>query len=171
VLHTFFTDETTARCVRAVKSAAERAGRDPARVRVWSWLATIGDHLPKPVRLKKTVGRMATYLQAYGDLVVRTNHWDPAMLARFRSDPLVAGFRGAIGARATTAELEQIAKLIPTSGSRPRRPAAPRAASRRSASSSRSAATPCSCTARAPPTSSRSCASTRGLGRQASSTT
>ena len=32
VLHTFFTDETTARCVRAVKEAAERAGRDPARV-------------------------------------------------------------------------------------------------------------------------------------------
>jgi alkanesulfonate monooxygenase SsuD/methylene tetrahydromethanopterin reductase-like flavin-dependent oxidoreductase (luciferase family) len=141
VLHTFFTDETTARCVRAVKSAAERAGRDPVRVRVWSCFATIGDHLPEPVRLKKTVGRMATYLQAYGDLLVRTNHWDPAVLARFRSDPLVAGFRGAIDARATTAELEQIAKLIPDEW------LAPAA------------------------TSSRSCASTRGLGRQASSTT
>jgi probable F420-dependent oxidoreductase len=113
VLHTFFTDETTARCVRAVKEAAEQAGRDPARVRVWSCFATIGDHLPEPLRLKKTVGRMATYLQGYGDLMVRTNRWDPAVLARFRSDPLVAGFRGAIDARATTAELEQIATLIP----------------------------------------------------------
>jgi probable F420-dependent oxidoreductase len=113
VLHTFFTDETTARCVREVKQAAEKAGRDPARVRVWSCFATIGDHLPEPVRLKKTVGRMATYLQAYGDLMVRTNRWDPAALARFRSDPLVANFRGAIDARATTAELEQIARLIP----------------------------------------------------------
>jgi probable F420-dependent oxidoreductase len=32
VLHTFFTDETLARCVRTVKRAAERAGRDPAMV-------------------------------------------------------------------------------------------------------------------------------------------
>jgi alkanesulfonate monooxygenase SsuD/methylene tetrahydromethanopterin reductase-like flavin-dependent oxidoreductase (luciferase family) len=117
VLHTFFTDETTARCVRAVKQAAEAAGRDPAKVRVWSCFATIGDHLPEPVRLKKTVGRMATYLQAYGDLMVRTNDWDPAVLARFRADPLVTTFQTprmtAIDARATTEELEQIAKLIP----------------------------------------------------------
>jgi probable F420-dependent oxidoreductase len=113
VLHTFFTDETTARCVRAVKFAAEAAGRDPAAVRVWSCFATIGDHLPEPVRLKKTVGRMATYLQAYGDLMVRTNGWDPKVLARFRSHPLVANFRGAIDQLATTAQLEEIAGLIP----------------------------------------------------------
>ena len=113
VLHTFFTDETTARCVREVKRAAERAGRDPARVRVWSCFATIGDHLPHGVRLKKTVGRLATYLQAYGDLLVRTNRWDPAVLARFRADPLAGKFPGAIDARATTEQLEQIAKLIP----------------------------------------------------------
>ena len=113
VLHTFFSDETTARCVRAVKQAAEQAGRDPARVRVWSCFATIGDHLPEPLRLKKTVGRMATYLQAYGDLMVETNRWDPAPLARFRADPLVARFPGAIDAKATTEQLEQIAALIP----------------------------------------------------------
>jgi probable F420-dependent oxidoreductase len=113
VLHTFFTDETTARCVRTVKQAAERAGRDPESVRVWSCFATIGDHLPYPVRLKKTVGRMATYLQAYGDLMVRTNGWDSAVLARFRADPLVAGFRGALDQKASTAELERVAELIP----------------------------------------------------------
>jgi len=113
VLHTFFTDETTARAVRAVKQAAEKAGRDPARVRVWSCFATVGDHLPEALRLKKTVGRMATYLQGYGDLLVRTNRWDPAPLARFRADPLVARFPGAIDARATTEQLEHIATLIP----------------------------------------------------------
>ena len=113
VLHTFFTDETTARCVRAVKRAAEEAGRDPAKVRVWSCFATIGDHLPEALRLKKTVGRMATYLQGYGDLMVRTNGWDPAVLKRFREDPLVAGFRGALDDRATTEQLEQVARLIP----------------------------------------------------------
>ena len=113
VLHTFFTDETTLRAVRTVKEAAERAGRDPADVRVWSCFATIGDHLPYEVRLKKTVGRMSTYLQAYGDLMVRTNDWDPAVLKRFRAHPLVAGFQGALDQKATTAELEQVAELIP----------------------------------------------------------
>ena len=113
VLHTFFTDETLVRCVAAVKDAAERAGRDPASVEVWSVLATIGDHLPDDIRLKKTVGRLATYLQAYGDLMVETNGWDPAVLARFRADPFVAGFRGALDAKATTDELEHVATLIP----------------------------------------------------------
>jgi alkanesulfonate monooxygenase SsuD/methylene tetrahydromethanopterin reductase-like flavin-dependent oxidoreductase (luciferase family) len=113
VLHTFFTDETTERAVRTVKEAAEQAGRDPAGVRVWSCFATIGDHLPEPVRLKKTVGRLATYLQAYGDLMVRTNRWDPEVLRRFREDPFVAGFRGALDATATTEELEHVATLIP----------------------------------------------------------
>lgn len=113
VLHTFFTDETTARCVAAVKQAAEHAGRDPASVRVWSCFATIGDHLPEDVRLKKTVGRMATYLQAYGDLLVKTNNWDPAVLLTFRNDSFVAGFRGALDTTATTKELEHVATLIP----------------------------------------------------------
>lgn len=113
VLHTFFTDETTERCVRAVKRAAEEAGRDPDAVRVWSCYATIGDHLPYPVRLKKTVGRMATYLQAYGDLMVRTNKWDPEILKKFREASIVANFQGAIDQNATTDELEKIAELIP----------------------------------------------------------
>jgi probable F420-dependent oxidoreductase len=113
VLHTFFTDETTARAVRTVKEAAEKEGRDPAAVKVWSCFATIGDHIAPDLRLKKTVGRLATYLQAYGDLLVRTNRWDPAVLQRFRADPFVAGFRGALDGKATTQELEQVAPLIP----------------------------------------------------------
>ena len=113
VLHTFFTDETTARCVRAVKRAAEEAGRDPSSVRVWSCFATVGDHLAADLRRKKTVGRMATYLQAYGDLMVKTNNWDPEILQRFRADSFIAGFRGALDATATDQELEHVASLIP----------------------------------------------------------
>ena len=113
-LHTFFTDETLARCVGTVKSAAERAGRDPAAVKVWSVFATVGHHLPEPVRLQKTVGRLATYLQMYGDLLVATNGWDPAVLARFRADEVVAGFgSGLIDAVANSDELEHIATLLP----------------------------------------------------------
>lgn len=113
VLHTFFDDETLVRCVRTVKESAEQAGRDPAAVKVWSCFATVGDHLPEPVRLKKTVGRLATYLQAYGDLMVSTNRWDPEPLARFRADPFVSTFQGALDQKATTAELEHVATLLP----------------------------------------------------------
>ncbi len=113
VLHTFFTDETTERCVKTVKRAAEEAGRDPDSVKVWSCFATIGDHLPEPVRLKKLVGRLSTYLQAYGDLMVKTNDWDPAVLKRFREDKFVSGFKGALDGLATTQELEHVATLIP----------------------------------------------------------
>ena len=113
ILHTFFTDETLQRCVGTVKKSAEEAGRDPESVRVWSCFATIGDHLDYAARLKKTVGRMGTYLQAYGDLMVRTNDWDPAVLKRFREDDFVAGFRGSLDQKATTSELELVAELIP----------------------------------------------------------
>ena len=113
VLHTFFTDETLERCVRTVKESAERAGRDPSSVKVWSCFATIGDHIAEPIRLKKSVGRLATYLQGYGDLMVETNGWDPAVLARFRADPMVATFPGAIDDKATTEQLEHIATLLP----------------------------------------------------------
>ncbi len=113
VLHTYFTDETTSRCVEAVRRGAEDAGRDPAEVKVWSCFATIGDHLPEDLRLKKSVGRLATYLQGYGDLMVETNQWDPAVLERFRADEVVGGIAGAIDGTATTEQLAHIATIIP----------------------------------------------------------
>lgn len=114
VLHTYFSDETTARAVKTVKEAAEKAGRDPAAVKVWSCFATIGDHIPEDRRLMKSVGRLATYLQGYGDLLVNTNRWDPAVLARFRADSMISTFRGGIDVAATTAQLEHVATLIPS---------------------------------------------------------
>jgi len=113
VLHTFFTDETLERSVAAIRRGAEQAGKDPASVRVWSVVATVGDHLDEETRLRKLVGRMATYLQGYGDVLVRVNGWDPAMLDRFRQAPTVTSARGAIDATATVDELHQIAELIP----------------------------------------------------------
>jgi alkanesulfonate monooxygenase SsuD/methylene tetrahydromethanopterin reductase-like flavin-dependent oxidoreductase (luciferase family) len=113
ILHTFFTDETTQRAVQTVKRSAEQAGRDPASVKVWSCLATIGNHIDPALRLKKTVGRLATYLQAYGDLMVRTNNWDPEVLKRFRANEFVRTFPGALDAKGTTEDLERVAPLIP----------------------------------------------------------
>ena len=80
---------------------------------MWSVLATVGDHIDEATRLKKTVGRMASYLQGYGDLLVKVNGWDPAVLERFRADEFVQNFRGGFDAKATTSELEHLATLIP----------------------------------------------------------
>jgi 5,10-methylenetetrahydromethanopterin reductase len=113
VLHTFFTDDTLTASVAAVRRGAERAGRDPSAVRVWSVLATVGDHLSEDVRRRKLVGRLATYLQAYGDLLVRVNGWDPAVLASFRSDDVVRSIGGAIDAVATPDQLAHVSDLLP----------------------------------------------------------
>ena len=114
ILHTFFPDDTVTRCVDTVRAAAEQAGRDPGDVEVWSCLATVSDEVPYEKRLMKTVGRLATYLQGYGDLLVRTNNWDPGALERFLADEVVAQNRWtAIDATGTTEALEHIATLIP----------------------------------------------------------
>ncbi len=112
VLHTFFTDETTARCVQTVKRAAEAVGRDPDAVKVWSCFATIGDHISEEKRLMKLVGRLGTYLQGYGDLLVRTNGWDHKVLERFLADPVVSSVRG-LDVVGTTEQLAHAATLIP----------------------------------------------------------
>ena len=111
-LHTYFGDLAVEKAVAAVRRGAEQAGRDPASVRIWSILATVGDHIPQEARLKKTIGRLASYLRGYGDVLVAANEWDPAILARFRNDPLIKEFKGAIDAVATPAQLEVIGELI-----------------------------------------------------------
>jgi 5,10-methylenetetrahydromethanopterin reductase len=72
------------------------------------------DAMDEETRLRKTVGRLATYLQGYGDTLVDANGWDPALLAKFKEDPRVAGFSGAFDAVGTTEDLEYLAeKAIP----------------------------------------------------------
>lgn len=112
ILHTFVTDEALARCVAEVRAGAEEAGRDPASVKVWSVLATV--HEPtREQYLRKITGRMATYLQGYGDALVAMNGWDPAPLATFRADSVVQSVPGAIDAIGTVEQLEHIVGLIP----------------------------------------------------------
>ena len=113
VLHTFFTDEYTAKAVRIVKDAAAQAGRDPDAVKVWSCFATVGDHIPYDLRIKKTVGRLVTYMQGYGQLLVDVNGWDQAALERLKADEKFANFQGAIDGVATTEELEYFQTLVP----------------------------------------------------------
>ena len=102
VLHTFMSDEAVARSVAAIRRSAEEAGRDPDSVRVWACTAVVEDSIPEEIRLRKTVGRLATYLQGYGEILVKTNDWDLADLQRFRSDELVSGYSGAFDQVGTT---------------------------------------------------------------------
>lgn len=113
VLHTYFADDTVRRCVDRVRTSAEKAGRDPASVKIWSCYATVPDTLPEDARLKKTVARLATYLQVYGDLMVRTNQWDPAALERFRASSVIQNLGGWADAVATRDQIEQIAEVLP----------------------------------------------------------
>ena len=112
VLHTFMTDETLARAVRVVRASAERAGRDPGSIRIWSVLATVTDLVPEEQQLRKLVGRLATYLQGYGETLVRANRWDLADLERFRQDPLVQGYPGAFDAVGTAADLTHLRDAV-----------------------------------------------------------
>lgn len=113
VLHTFFSDETVVRSVKAVRDAAEHAGRDPNSVQVWSCYATVSDEIDEQTMLKKTVGRIATYLQVYGDLLVSTNRWDSAKLEEFRRSAVVRNLPGWADAVGDTDTFSELAKVIP----------------------------------------------------------
>lgn len=108
VLHTFMSDDTVRRSVEIIRNTAADAGRDPASVRVWSVLGTVTDDVPEELRLRKLVGRLATYLQGYGEVLVRANGWDLAALERFRNDDLVQGYPGAFDAIGTVEQLTHL---------------------------------------------------------------
>lgn len=114
ILHTFLSDEAVGRAVGLVRRGAERAGRDPASVKVWSVLAVACDATEER-RLRLLTARMATYLQApgYGELLFAINGWDPKDLADFRGHDAVRAIPGAIDAVATPDQLRAIRDLIP----------------------------------------------------------
>lgn len=115
VLHTFFSDQATAASVAAVRRGAERAGRDPDSIRIWACLATVCDSLSPDDQLRRGVGRLATYLQAYPDVLVSANGWDPVAWEQIRRSDLFtdAATAGPIDASASFETLQRIAELIP----------------------------------------------------------
>ncbi|MGN2640237.1 TIGR03857 family LLM class F420-dependent oxidoreductase [Nocardia takedensis] len=127
VLHTFLSDEATARAVATVREAATAAGRDPDSVRIWSVLATVGDELAETDRLRRLYGRLATYLQGYPDVLMRANSWHAADLDRVRAATAFTAARGAIDATATPAELAELAEIVPAAWVRDSATGSPRA--------------------------------------------
>jgi probable F420-dependent oxidoreductase len=114
ILHTFLSDEAVRRAAALVRRGAEKAGRDPASVLVWSVLA-VACEAPEERELKLLTARMATYLQApgYGELLLAINGWDPKQLEKFRASEIVRSIPGAIDSVATPEQLRAIRELIP----------------------------------------------------------
>lgn len=114
ILHTFMSDEAVARAVALVRRGAEKAGRDPAAVKVWCVLAVACD-ASEERQLKLITARMATYLQApgYGELLFAINRWDPAGLAQFRQSDVVRSVPGGIDSAATPDQLRRIREQMP----------------------------------------------------------
>lgn len=116
VLHTFFSEQATTSSIEAVRRGAERAGRDPDAIRVWSCLAAVPDGLSDADQLRRGVGRLVTYFQAYGDTLVSVNGWDPGAWEKLKTSEVfveAANAGGAIDATASTETLERIAELVP----------------------------------------------------------
>jgi probable F420-dependent oxidoreductase len=115
VMHTFFSEEATRSSIAAVRAGADRAGRDPDSVRIWSCLAAVPDGLSDDDTVRRGVGRLVTYLQAYGDTLVKVNGWDPATWERLRTSEVftTAAAAGAIDATADAETLHRIGELVP----------------------------------------------------------
>ncbi len=113
-LHTFITPEGLRRAKALIQEGAEAAGRDPEAVEITSVCATAVEPTAED-RLRKLVGRMATYMQApgYAEFLVELNGWDMQVLEAFKAAPAVQAVPGAIDSVATLEQLEAISELIP----------------------------------------------------------
>ena len=113
-LHTFITHQGLTKARALVQEGAAEAGRDPDTVEVTSVCATAVDPTDED-RLRKLVGRMATYMQApgYVELLVELNDWDSEVLTAFRAAPVVQSMAGGIDSVASLEQLEEISSLIP----------------------------------------------------------
>lgn len=115
ILHPFLTPDAVGRSVAAVHEAARAAGRDPAALRCYATVVVAPDRPAGDVAV--AVGaRAAGYLQVegLGDALVGANGWDPAALARYRSQPALAGLGGRSAARTLRrAEMVALGRTLP----------------------------------------------------------
>ena len=90
-LHPFLTAEGVARSAAIVREAAERAGRDPASVKVTACLVMGPDFLSEVELASAVHARAMTYFRGgmLGPAIVEINGWDPAPLARVAQAGLV----------------------------------------------------------------------------------
>jgi 5,10-methylenetetrahydromethanopterin reductase len=116
IMHTFFSEQATTSSIEAVRRGAELAGRDPDAVRIWSCLAAVPDNLSEDDQVRRGVGRLVTYFQAYGDTLVSVNGWDPGAWQKLKTSELfieASSAGGAIDATASTETLLRLGEMVP----------------------------------------------------------
>lgn len=84
ILHPFLTTEAVAASCRIVREAAEKAGRDPASVRIYSCVVVAPDDMPPAERASALDARAVSYFahKELGTPIIERNGWDPAPMLR-----------------------------------------------------------------------------------------
>lgn len=95
ILHPFLSVEAVERSAKIVREAAEKAGKDPASVRIVSTLVTAAglSHQEAELAIR---ARGAGYFQVngLGDALVKMNGWDIGDLAQYRNHPQITALGG-----------------------------------------------------------------------------
>jgi 5,10-methylenetetrahydromethanopterin reductase len=114
LLHPFLTPEAVRRSAGAVRAAAEKAGRDPASVRVYATVITACG-LPPQEEAAVVGGRAVTYFQipGFGEQLAGVNGWDAAPLTLLREHPQLTGVKGAADFVRTRDQLTGAASVLP----------------------------------------------------------
>ena len=71
---------------------------------------------PRTTSVRRGVGRLVTYFQAYGDTLVTVNGWDPGAWEKLKTSELfieASGAGGAIDATASTETLQRLGEMVP----------------------------------------------------------
>jgi probable F420-dependent oxidoreductase len=115
LLHPFITAQGVRNSAKIVRDAAEKAGRDPAKVRIYHNIIVAPD-LPRDEEEAVVGGRAITYFQVpgYGEMIAQINGWDPSPLAKMRAHPQLAHLGGKLADQAfTRAQLVDVSRSLP----------------------------------------------------------
>lgn len=115
LLHPFVSPDGVRNSMKIVRDAAEKAGRDPMKVRIYHNIIVAPD-LPKAEEDAVVRGRAITYfeLPGFGDLIVDINGWDKSVLDEVRAHPKIASLNGKPADQAyTRQELVDVGAILP----------------------------------------------------------
>jgi probable F420-dependent oxidoreductase len=115
VFNSLWTEEAIAHSVKQVREGAERAGRDPKCVRIWTIQVTACD-VSEEQMLSYVIRRMNTYVlfPPMFDAICAANGWDQGAAVKVRA--ALAGFDkarepGTMGDESTTREIDHLRRI------------------------------------------------------------
>lgn len=115
LLHPFVSVEGVKTSIKIVREAAEKAGRDPASVRIYHNIIVAPD-LEKSEEEAVVGGRAITYFQTpgFGEVLVNANGWDLSVLDKIRNHSLFDNIGEKNADQAFTRDqLVEVSRVIP----------------------------------------------------------